>query len=141
MFFTGFDCVESFSPGDVQLSGGKLIITARKYAQPISVKIGKHCATLTVLLPKQKQSPTTILLVPESLPFQPKTILSAAVDLPYVYDLWPLPPGTYRVYAFKTLDGLEYENPAVLSRFSGQTVVLEAGKTAHIALDLVNTFP
>lgn len=141
MLSTGFDCVESFSPGDVQLSGGNLIITSRKYAHPISVKIGKHCATLTILLPKQETSPPKILLVPESLPFQPETILSAAVELPYVYDTWPLPPGTYRVYAFKTLDGLEYENPAVLGRFSGRTVVLEADKKAQIALDVVSNFP
>jgi hypothetical protein len=141
MLSTGFDCVESFSPGDVQLSGGNLIITARKYTRPISVKIGKHCATLTILLPKRETSPPKILLVPDSLPFQPIIVLSAAVDLPYVYDPWPLPPGAYRVYAFKTLDGLEYENPAVLSRFSGRTVVLEADKKARIALDVVNNSP
>lgn len=141
MVFTGFQCIESFSSGDVQLSGGNLIITSRKYVQPISVRIGKHCATLTILLPQRETSPPTILMVPESLPFRPITISSAAVDLPYVYDAWPRTPGTYRVYAFKSLDGLEYENPAVLNRFSGQTVVLEAGKRAQIALDVVNNLP
>jgi hypothetical protein len=92
-------------------------------------------------LPLSGSSTQVILLVPESLPFQPIKINSVVVDLPYVYGPWPLPPGTYRVYAFKNLDGLEYENPDMLRRFSGRTVVLEADKRTKIALDVVNNFP
>jgi hypothetical protein len=138
---SGFDCVESFSPGDVQLSGNNLMITSQKYLRPISVKVGKHCAELTVRLPREVSTEITILLVPESLPFQPIPTSAPTVNLPYFYYPWPLSPGTYGVYAFKTLDGLEYENPAVLRRFSGKTVVLEPGKKTEIALDVVNSFP
>jgi hypothetical protein len=135
---SGFDCVESFSPGDVQLSGNNLMIASRQYLQPISVKVGKHCGELTIRLPQEVPTEIMILLVPESLPFQPIPTSAPTVNLPYVYYPWPLSPGTYRVYAFSTLDGLEYENPAALSHFSGKTVVLEADKKTEIALDIVN---
>ncbi len=138
---SGFDCVESFSPGDVTLTGNNLMITSQQYARPISVKVGKHCAELTIRLPLEVSTPIMILLIPESLPFQPIPTSTGTVNLPYFYYAWPLTPGTYSVYAFKTLDGLEYENPAVLSRFSGKTVVLEADKKTEIALDVVNSFP
>jgi hypothetical protein len=137
----GFDCVESFSPGDVELSANHLMITSQKYLRPISVKVGKHCAELTIRLPREVSTEIMILLVPQSLPFQAIPTSAPAVNLPYFYYPWPLAPGTYRVYAFKTLDGLEYENPAVLSHFSGKTVVLEADKKTEIALDDVNGFP
>lgn len=81
MVSTGFDCVESFLPGDVPVSDGNLLITARKYAQSVSVKVGGHCGHLTILLPKRVSSPPAILLVPELLPFQPITARLPAVDL------------------------------------------------------------
>jgi hypothetical protein len=134
----GFDCVESFSPGDVPLTGDNLIIASQQYPRPISVKVGKRCAELTIRLPREVSTPIMLLLVPESLPFQPIPISTSTVNLPYFYYVWPLSPGTYGVYAFKTLDGLEYENPAALSAFSGKTVVLEAGKKTEIVLDILN---
>jgi hypothetical protein len=138
---TPFQCIESFSPGDVHLADGNFTITYRKYDQPISVKVGGHCAYLTIRLATSVSSPLEILLVPESLPFRPLVQRAAAVELPYIYYPWPLSPGTYRVYAFKTLDGLEYSNPAALSQFSGQTVILEADKKTEITLDVVNSLP
>ena len=138
MVDSGFDCVESFSPGEVQLTGNNLMITSQTYLRPIAVKVGKHCAELTIRLPREVSTEIRILLVPESLPFQPIPTSTGTVNLPYFYYVWPLSPGTYRVYAFTTLDGLEYENPAVMSRFSGKTVVLEAGKKTEITLDVVN---
>lgn len=138
---TPFQCVESFSPGDVQLRDGNLMVTYGKYDQPISVNVGEHCARLTIRLPRSESSPPEILIVPESLPFRPLVTRAAAVDLPYIYYPWPMSPGTYCVYAFNTLDGLEYANPAVLAPFSGQTVNLEADKKTEIALDVVNRFP
>jgi len=138
---TPFQCVESFSQGDVQLRDGSLMVTYGKYDQPISVKVGKHCAQLTIRLPRPGSSLPEILIVPESLPFRPLFTRAVAVELPYIYYPWPLSPGTYRVYAFKTLDGLEYSNPAVLAQFSGRTVILEADKKTEITLDVVNSLP
>ena len=138
---TPFQCVESFSPGDVQLTDGNLMITYRKYDQPISVKVGEHCARLTIRLPASESSPPEILIVPESLPFRPLVTRAVAVELPYFYYAWPLSPGTYRVYAFTTLNGLEYSNPAALAQFSGQTAILEADKKTEITVDVVNSLP
>jgi hypothetical protein len=135
---TPFECVESFSPGDMQVAGGNLMIASGEYAQPISIAVGRHCAKLTIRLPERRSFEPMILLVPESLPFRPITVRAPAVDLPYYYYPWPLSPGTYRVYAFEALDGLEYENPAALSQYSGRTVTLEADKTSEMALDIVN---
>ncbi len=135
---TPFQCVESFSPGDVQLTDGNLVIASREYAKPISIEVSQHCATLIIRLPEWRSSEPMIVLIPESLPFRPITGRAPAVDLPYYYHPWPLSPGTYRVYAFETLDGLEYENPAALSQFSGLTVTLEADKKSEISLDIVN---
>ena len=82
----GFDCVESFSPGDVRLTGNILMITSRQYIRPISVNVGKHCAELTIRLPREVSTPIMILLVPESLPFQPIPTSTGTVNLPYFYE-------------------------------------------------------
>ena len=135
---TPFQCIESFSPGDVQLTDGNLMITYRKYDQPISVQVGEHCARLTIRLPASGASLPEVLIVPESLPFRSLVTRAVAVELPYLYYPCPLSPGTYRVYAFKTLDGLEFADPAALSQFPGQTVILEADKMTEITLNVVD---
>ena len=50
-----------------------------------------------------------------------------------------VPPGTYKVYAFDRVDGLEYENPDVMSEFEGKVanVVVQANEKAEAKVDVV----
>ena len=53
------------------------------------------------------------------------------------FDATALMPGTYRVYAFRTLEGLEYANPDALREFRGQTIRLEKDRPATVNLELI----
>jgi hypothetical protein len=48
-----------------------------------------------------------------------------------------LPTGTYRVYAFNTLDGLEYASPEALREYPGEAIRSEQARQATVTLDLI----
>lgn len=49
---------------------------------------------------------------------------------------WNLSAGTYQVFAFANVDGLEYANPEAMRNYSGQSVTLEAGQTKDITVEI-----
>ncbi len=140
-----FQCIESFSPGDVAVVDNQLIVGSQEYNKPISIETGEHCAQLTIRLAHEPVVRASILLVPESLPFAPSTLPLVAGEGGFVrsgvYYPWPLSPGTYRVYEFSSLEEVEYENPSALEHFSGKSVSLEPNKRTEVALETVNRVP
>ena len=52
-----------------------------------------------------------------------------------------LPPGSYRVVAFDAQQEIDFHTPEGLAKYSGkgQTVTVEAGGTANVQLDLIQT--
>jgi hypothetical protein len=47
-----------------------------------------------------------------------------------------LSPGSYQVFAFSRVEGLEYANPEALRAYPSQSVTLEAGQKMDLTLDL-----
>ncbi len=46
-------------------------------------------------------------------------------------------PGTYHVYAFDTLNGLEYANLEALREYTGQTISIDKEQHATVNLELI----
>jgi hypothetical protein len=131
----GPDCIESVSTGGVDLSRNDLLISPGSQPQPITISLRNDCATLTGAV--RSESPAAgalVLLVPDSPHAEPQLVpLQSNAN----FTVANLSPGTYRVWAFSSIAGLEYANPDVLREYSSQQVELAPGQKSNINLDLV----
>jgi hypothetical protein len=48
-----------------------------------------------------------------------------------------LQQGTYQVFAFANIEGLEYTNLEAMRSYSGQTITMEAGQEKDITLEII----
>jgi len=106
---------------------------------PIEVVVRDDTATLKIHINKDKPAQlATIVLFPEAAEFpEPRTLSTTAnPDLQF----GPLPPGSYRVFAFDSTQAADYSNPEVLEKYASQaaSVTLTASGTASITVDLIH---
>ena len=80
-----------------------------------------------------------ILLMPEFAPTQPP--ISMGMDPKQDYEFGNIAPGDYKVLAFDSLDGIEYNNPDFLAKYSlkAARVTLSAHTTSPVTVELVHT--
>jgi hypothetical protein len=131
----GEECVESVSAGSIDLMHNDLLISPGSQPSPITVSLRNDCATITGTVRSENQNaPAFILLVPDSAPAEPK-LFPAQPNANFVFA--GLSPGTYRVWAFSNVTGLEYANPDALRDYPGQQVNLEANQKATVNLNLI----
>lgn len=131
----GPDCIESVSQGGVDLSRNDLLISPGSQPQPITVSLRNDCATLTGSV--RSESPTAgglVLLIPEASNADPQL---APVESNRNFTFSDLTPGTYRVWGFSNVAGLEYANPDALREYPNQQVELAPGQKSSVNLDLV----
>jgi hypothetical protein len=139
----GRECVESAWYGSVDLLRDYLIVSSDGGSQPVTINLRDDCATLTAKVRPGEHAPATtgaVLVVPSSSFVAPK-VLPIATQLPpglsgVSLSATVLSPGSYQVYAFTNLDGLEYANPEVLRGYPSQSVTLEPGQKAEVAVEL-----
>jgi hypothetical protein len=138
----GKECVESAWYGSVDLLRDYLVVSSDGGAQPITINLRDDCATLTAKLRPGEHLPATgsVLVVPSSSFVAPK-VLPIGTQLPpglsgAGLNATVLSPGSYQVFAFTNLDGLEYANPEVLRGYPSQSVTLEPGQKAEVAVEL-----
>jgi hypothetical protein len=133
-------CIESFSPGDVPVENGDLLITPREYKQPISITTGQNCAKLVVHRTDEPDSAhPSLVLVAESAPFAPIEQQIGPAET-YHYP-WPLSPGTYRAYLFSSRKDLPYRDPVFLSHFSSKPVTVDANHATEVTLPMIEWNP
>jgi hypothetical protein len=78
------------------------------------------------------------LLAPEFAPRQNPVLLDVAPGTDRQYG--GLAPGDYKVYVFDSIDGLEYANPDVLSRYNAKAVRVSvtSGGTAGVGAEVIH---
>ena len=122
----GAECVESAWYGNVDFGLRDYLVVGEGQAQPITINLRADCATLTAKLkPSEHSQQGFLLVVPSSSVATPKVMPIAAQNPSGQSSFYPLAfspfntlsPGTYQVYAFSTLDGLEYSNPEALRNY------------------------
>jgi hypothetical protein len=81
---------------------------------------------------------TNLLIVPQFAPMQPSRIVSMSGQ--EEFQSAGLAPGDYKVFAFDSLDQLEYTNPEALGQYASQaaTVTLSANGRANVTVDLIH---
>jgi hypothetical protein len=138
---SGNECLESAWYGGVDLTRDFMVVGSGEYAQALTINLRADCASLTVKLQSEGQTrsgfvlivPTSGLAEPAALPVTaPTPIQPTNVSIPLT-----LSPGSYQVFAFSSLDGLEYANPEALRGYPSQTVNLDPGQKAELTLELI----
>jgi hypothetical protein len=140
----GAECLESAWSGGVDLLRDTLTVGSDAAAPPITINLRADCPTLTATVRasgENQQQTAILLIVPSSGIAEPRTMgvpiqrQQAAAPAMNSFNM-TLPPGSYHVYAFPNVDGLEYANPEVLRGYPSQSVDLAAGQKAAVSLDL-----
>jgi len=130
--------VRSARCGSTDLLREELIVPAGGDVQPIEIVLGDKDAKVKVHvqadgIPEQAR----ILLVPEFAPYQRPTTLDIWMNGDREYG--GLAPGDYKVLAFESIEGIEYENPEALEKYSAKTarITLSPQGTTSVTVQLI----
>jgi hypothetical protein len=135
------ECLESAWYGSVDLTHDYLLVGPDGGVQPIVINLRADCPTLTAKLrPADQQHAGVALIVPTSSIAEPKVLQLQPQPPNRTFNLTPqsltLSPGSYQVYAFSDVDGLEYSNPQVLRNYPSQSVTLAPGEKVELTVAL-----
>jgi hypothetical protein len=120
--------------GNIDLTHSDLLISAGSKPGPISVSLRNGCGSINgTVRSAGSNAQVAVLLVPDSAVGQPSVSFFNGPS----FALSGLSPGSYRVYAFSDLQGVEYANPEALDGYAGQQITLGANERAAVTLDLL----
>ena len=127
-------CTESIVSGGVDLLRDDLVVADGSRPPVIHVTRFSKCPTLGGTVHSQSSdSKGVVLVVSDSDHIEP--------EIRPVYEgrfgEISLMPGTYHVYAFDTLNGLEYANLEALREYPGQTISIDKDTHAMVSLELI----
>ena len=133
----GDGCVDSLNSGNTDLAQDPLIVNAGSPVQPITISVRHDCASLEIATrPNSRGKTAYVVVIPAFSFYRP---MMNPVDAGKPLDLTGLTPGDYSVYAFSSLDNVEYANPEALREFSGQQITLSPNQHASLTLDVNET--
>lgn len=126
--------VRSATLGNTDLLRDDLVVGGGD-SQPIEVVVRDDAASLSGTA-RCEDTQCWVLIVPDgNAAIQPR---QAFVDPQGGFSQMGLAPGSYRIYAFDRVDGIEYTNPEAMKAYGAhaETVVLTAGQKAQVNVDL-----
>ncbi|MGA7410821.1 MAG: carboxypeptidase-like regulatory domain-containing protein [Bryobacteraceae bacterium] len=131
--------IESIRSGSVDLLDQPLTITSGGAVAPIQITLRDDSANLTVKIMQDGQPANggAVLVIPTAHPSE--TEYPRLWEGGNVLPVGALAPGDYRIYAFDSIDNLEYANPEVLRAFAEQSqqVTLEPNGQTTVTLELI----
>ena len=131
--------VQAAHYGDIDLLKDELIVSPGTMPRPIEVVLRDDSATLTVKIPSaDSNASSTVLMLPQAPPGQLRIIHiygNTEAGVP------GLAPGDYKLFAFDSVEQIEFRNPEVLDQYSSKSVqvMLTARGKANATLELVHT--
>lgn len=135
----GDQYVQSAKCGTTDLLREELVVAPGGQLPPIDVVLRDDGAVLTGKVRNTNGDLlTNLLIVPQFAPMQPSRIVSMSGQ--EEFQSAGLAPGDYKVFAFDSLDQLEYTNPEALGQYASQaaTVTLSANGRANVTVDLIH---
>ncbi len=136
----GNQYIQSVRCGTLDLLREKLVVQPGVQLQPIEVVVRDDGATLVGKV--RNAGPdfvASLLIVPQSASTQPARLMQVfgAAE----FQSAALAPGDYKVFAFDSIDQIEYSNPESLGRYASQaaTVSLSANGKTNVTVDVIRT--
>jgi hypothetical protein len=133
--------VQSLRSGSLDLLQEALTVAEGGTVMPIEVVVRDDSATLKVTVRAEKPGwPAMIVLYAEGAPFLLPVRWGTANPGLYSY-LGALAPGSYKVFAFDSLDGIDYARPDSLAKYASQAarVTLSPNHESSVIVDLIHT--
>ena len=129
--------VQSARSGSVNLLREPLVVPGSGHVPPIDLLLRDDGATVTGTVRATNPETTSVLIVSDSAPMQ--TPMTLNPDRSGRFSAVNLAPGGYKIFAFDSLDQLEYANPLVLRQYDAQAahVTVSAAGTADVSLNLI----
>jgi hypothetical protein len=130
--------VQSAKYGSTDLLREELVVTRGTPDTPIEIVLRDDSATLSIgTHVDDPLSRTTILVAADSAPMQSPKMQVVMGDGPVTIP--GLAPGTYKVFAFDSVDQMEYTNPEVLAQYAAKAVQVNLAPNgqAQVSLNLV----
>jgi hypothetical protein len=130
--------VHSIRSGGVDLLREPLIVPDAGQVPPIEVVLRDDGGSIKVQVRSEKPAENgKVVFVPEFAPNLPPFVLDVTEAGEREYG--DLPPGDYKVFAFDSMDGIEYANPEVMAKYAAKsaTVTVTANGHATVAVDLI----
>ena len=130
----GPNCVASVTSGSTDLMRNNFVVTPGTTPEPIDVALNNDCSSLEISTNQQGGQPASaqFLIVPAGQAAEPQVLFAGSGKA----KVGNLAPGDYQIYAFADLNGIEYANPDVLRKYSGQHVSLSPNDKAIITVDV-----
>jgi hypothetical protein len=131
--------VRSLSSGNVDLLRQELVVPENGSVSPIEVALRDDSASLRVHVSAEKPGQQSIVLIfPEDVLFAEPQMMSSTGNAEI--QAGPLAPGRYRVFAFDSIDGLDYANPDVMARYESRSasVTVAANESASVSVDVIH---
>ncbi len=139
----GNECLESATYGGVDLTRDYLVVSPDASAQPVTINMRSDCPTLQVAVrPGEHPADGAFVLLVPSSSFADPVVQPVSMAPPGTAGSsvgstqFTLSPGSYQVFAFSRVEGLEYANPEALRAYPSQSVTLEAGQKMDLTVDL-----
>lgn len=131
--------VQSVRSGGVDLLHEPLVVPEDGNVDPIEVVLRDDGATLKIKIRDAKLSqPTLVLVFPDSLgTVQPQSTATTLADEVY---LGPVPPGAYKVFAFDSVEQVNYASGEELAKYAEQATSVRVGANdnASVVVDLIH---
>ena len=128
------ECVESATYGGIDLTRDYLVVGSEGSTQPVTIDMGTDCATLNLTVKPSEHPPAMMyaVIVPSSSFAEPNVQpLPAQGVVPLT-----LSPGSYQIYVFSNLEGLEYANPEAMRNYPTQSVTVEASQKTDLTVEI-----
>jgi hypothetical protein len=129
--------VQSAKCGPTDLLREELVVPPAGQPPPIEIILRDDGGTVAGNVKGVTGSPATLLIVPQFAPMQLPRIVKA--DGHGAFQSSGLAPGDYRIFAFDSLDDIEYANPKVLDKYASRAaqVKISANRTAAVTVGLI----
>lgn len=137
--FTGY--VQSLRSGETDLFRQELVVPEEGAVAPIEVVVRDDAGLLKIQVRTGKPGELgTVLLISEGEPFLEPQIVGVVAGHTELLSA-PLAPGEYKVFAFDSIDGLDYTNPEAIAPYASSAahVTVSANGNTSVTVDLVHT--
>lgn len=135
--------VQSARYGDIDLLREELIVQPAAAPRPIEIVLRDDSASLQVkIMREERDLMCAVLVVPDAAPGQVKMVNVGGDSENFVMGfINGLAPGDYKVFAFDSLDTIEFRNPEVMKQYSAKAahVTLSGGVPSNVSVELIHT--
>ncbi len=130
---TGSWYVAELRSGQTDLSRNEFVLTPGAQPETIQVILRPGGATLTGNVKGAEGLPSVVVL---ALPDGDSVAEPRSYTVAPQFSLSGLAPGSYRVYAFTSIAGLEYRNPEAMRKYQDQAVTVNLSENETKQIDL-----